>query len=530
MSMLWKKAPLASLVVSFVLPACVLAQPAGTAGPGGFAPGGFPGQAGNQQGQNQPLTTSAVNASSDARTNTVVVTGSREQVAQIQKIIKEIDSNPAIENVMHVYKLKNASALNVEAVANLLFNGTGGNNRGTGLGTTLGANRVSSLGSSTVGGGRAGGAGAAGSGLTGATATGTTAVGGGTADAAASGLAGQVSVVADPNTNALLVSVNPKNWDRVKQVLDALDVAVQQVLIKVLIAEVTHDNATDLGAEFSLLNPRLDGAGSLTEGSQGGTRFGIPGLDTGRGGIFQITESNFNATIRALETTGKLDVLSRPYILASDNQLANITVGQQFPYVTDSSINGTTGGVTNSVNYASIGILLDVIPHINPDGMVILDIAPEVSSVSDTRIQISTDVQAAAFPTRSAQTRVAVYDGQTVVIGGLMADQKESTVNKVPLLGDIPIVGNLFKRRTETKSKTELLIFLTPHVARRPDQLEAMGKSEVASTKLIESAVGPGIFDEHQAGLRVGHVAPATAPAATRESAPTLRDRPAPVR
>lgn len=517
MSMLCKKAALASLVGLLILPVFASAQPAGPGGfggpgglaPGGFAPGGFPGPGGNQQGQNQPLTTSAVNASSDARTNTVVVTGSREQVAQIQKIIKEIDSNPAIENVMHVYKLKNASALNVEAVANLLFNGTGGNNRGTGLGTSLGTNRVSSLSSST-GGGRAGGAGATGGGLAGATVTNATAVGGGTADANASGLAGQVSVVADPNTNSLLVSVNPKNWDRVKLVLDALDVAVQQVLIKVLIAEVTHDNAVDLGAELSLLNQRLDGAGSLTEGSQSGTRFGVPGLDTGRGGIFQITESNFNATIRALETTGKLDVLSRPYILASDNQLANITVGQQFPYITDSSINGTTGGVTNSVNYASIGVLLDVIPHINPDGMVILDVAPEVSSVADTRIQISTDVQAAAFPTRSAQTRIAVYDGQTVVIGGLMADQKESSVSKVPLLGDIPIVGNLFKRRTETKSKTELLIFLTPHVARRPDQLEGMGQSEVNSTKLIENAVGPGIFAEHQAGLRVG-AAPTTA-------------------
>lgn len=487
---------------------------------GGFQIGGGAGRGGTGGGGGGVRTT-PVNASSDARTNTVVISGPTDQLKQIEEIIKQIDSNPAIDNVVHVYKLKNGSALNVEAVANLLFNGTGGNNRGQITGQTLGAGRVSTstAGGRTGGGAARGGGGgavagggvAAGGARGGATATfGGTTTGG--AAGSAAGLTGQVSVIADPNTNTLLVSTNPKNWDRVKLILDELDRSVPQVLIKVLVAEVTHDNSTDLGADLTYGRQRLDGAGSLTEGFQSGTRFGVPGLDTGRGGIFQISESNFNATIRALETTGKLDVLSRPYILASDNQLASIKVGQSFPYIANSSINGTTGGVTNSVLYADIGILLDVIPHINPDGMVILDVAPEVSTVSDTRIQISTDVQATAFPTRSVVTRVAVENGQTVVIGGLMQDQKTSTINKVPLIGDIPFLGELFKRRVETKSKTELLIFLTPHVALRPSLLEGMAKEELDSTKLVPNSVAPGIFDEHMEGLKVGAPAPSTQP------------------
>jgi general secretion pathway protein D len=260
------------------------------------------------------------------------------------------------------------------------------------------------------------------------------------------------------------------------------------------------------------MNMRLDSSGNLTEGTRTGSVFGTPGFDNGgRGGIFQIAESQFSMTIRALQATGKLDVLSRPYILASDNQLASINIGQQVPYVTG-SVTDAQGGVTNSVNYAQVGVLLDVIPHINPDGMVILDVAPEVSALLDSRIQISTDVSAPVFSTRSAQTRVAVENGQTVVIGGLMQDQKQSTVSKVPILGDIPWIGPLFQSRHENKSKTELLIFLTPHVAQRPDVLQGMADDELNHAKLAPNAVSPGTFQEHMQGMKAAAPPPTTRP------------------
>jgi general secretion pathway protein D len=471
-----------------------------------------------------------VQASADTRTNTVVVSASEQNMTQIENVIRELDQNPTKNNEVFIYPIRNGTALNIEAVANLLFNGTGGNNRGLTTSNGLTQNRIGSgggiggnrggggglgggLGGGGFGGGGFGGGGIGGGGRIGGGGIGGTATFGGvgtSAQAAAAGLQGQVVVVADPNTNTLIVTTHPDNWTVVKRILDQLDRAVPQVLIKVLIAEVTHTNSSDLGVEFSALNLRFNDSGTLSGGAQGGTNFNIPVTGTNAtGAIVQITEANFNAVIRALATNGKLDVLSRPYILASDNQLATITVGQTVPFV--SSSNTTAQGNTiNTVQYQDVGILLDVIPHINPDGMVILDVAPEISALTTSSVQVSEQVSSPIFTKRSAQTRVAVENGQTVVIGGLMQDQKNSTISKVPLLGDIPGLGLLFQRRIEDRSKTELLIFLTPHVAMRPDQLEAMGQDEVDHTKLVTDAVAPGMFQDQMEGMKTGAAAPTT--------------------
>ncbi|HEY7090207.1 MAG TPA: secretin N-terminal domain-containing protein, partial [Tepidisphaeraceae bacterium] len=331
---------------------------------------------------------------------------------------------------------------------------------------------------------------------------------------AASDLAGQVTIIADPDTNSLLVRTAPGNYDQVKQILGELDRPVAQVLIKVLIAEVTHDNATDIGAELSVLNLRLNSSGSLTEGQQGGTGFNLapPGSLLQQGLVLQILESNFTATIRALETQGKLDVLSRPYILASDNQLASITVGQEVPFITRSQLTDT-GQTINTIEYSDIGILLDVIPHINPDGLVIMDVAPEISALTGTTVPISSNVSAPVIAKRSAQSRVGVQNGQTIVIGGLMEDRKTETINKVPIIGDVPFVGELFKRSQKDKTKTELLIFLTPHVASNPLMLQQMSAEEVQTTKLTPQAVEQGQFEQQQQGMRAGQTPATTEPA-----------------
>ncbi len=290
----------------------------------------------------------------------------------------------------------------------------------------------------------------------------------------------------------------PQNYTRVEQVLKELDRAVPQVLIKVLVAEVTHNNSTDIGAEFSALNLRANG-----DGSKGGTSFGLSKLTGGL--VAQVLENNFTATIRALENVGKLDVLSRPYILASDNQLASITVGQEVPFINNSRITDT-GQTINTLDYKDVGILLDVIPHINSDGLVILDIAPEISALTGQSVPISDTASQPIIAKRSAQTRVGVRNGQTIVIGGLMEDRKTETIDKVPFLGDIPYIGEAFKRRQNTKTKTELLIFLTPHVASDPDNLKDMSKEEIEGSKLVPNAVDPHAFQEHKEGLQRGNV------------------------
>src|SRR5690606_24882709 len=215
-------------------------------------------------------------------------------------------------------------------------------------------------------------------------------------------------------------------YEKVREILEELDKPVAQVLIKVLIAEVTHDNATDLGTELSVLNLRASG-----NGQQAGTNFNIPTQGANATGlVVQILESNFTAAIRALETEGKLDVLSRPYILASDNQLASITVGQEVPFITNSRITDQ-GGIINTIEYGDIGILLDVIPHINPDGLVILDVAPEISALTGSSVPLNEQVSSPIIAKRSAQSRVGVRNGQTIVIGGVMEDRKTKNLDKV---------------------------------------------------------------------------------------------------
>jgi general secretion pathway protein D len=178
-------------------------------------------------------------------------------------------------------------------------------------------------------------------------------------------------------------------------------------------------------------------------------------------------------------------------------------VGESVPFITESRLD-SLGNTVNTVQYQDIGISLDVTPHINPDGLVILDVSPEISSMTDTTIQLSPGVNSPVFQRRNAQSHVAIMDGRTIVIGGLMQDQKTSTITSVPILGDLPFIGRAFQRRQFDKTKTELLIFLTPHVALRPDVLAPMSEDEINGTKLTPHAVGPGVFDDHMRGLQRG--------------------------
>lgn len=489
-------------------------QGGGRGGPGGGGPGDFfRRMAQSQQQQGRQI---KVNAAADDRTNTIIVSGPADTLVVVARVISELDSNPEPEETVFVFRLRNARAANVEAVMNLLINGiSSGTRSNPDNAQTLAANRgLTSTNSRTTGTGGTRTTGTSGArttstgglfGTTGQRTTGTTGTqrtgfGGAAVSAgarqAASDLAGQATFIGDYDTNSILVRTSPKNVDRVRALLEELDRPVAQVLIKVLIAEVTHTSGDDIGAEFSILNLRPSGLGVRT-----GTNFNLAGQPNGL--VVQLLEEHLSVTIKALQKDGKLDVLSRPYILASDNQLASITVGQEVPFITNTRITDQ-GQVINTIEYGDVGILLDVIPHINPEGLVILDVAPVISQLTAQTVPISDTVGAPIIAKRSAQSRVAVQNGHTVVIGGLMEDRYTSSVDKVPLLGDIPLLGEVFKRRRMDKSKTELLIFLTPHVAADPRQLGPMTQDEVDSTRLVPGAVAPGLAADRMKNLDRG--------------------------
>jgi general secretion pathway protein D len=222
----------------------------------------------------------------------------------------------------------------------------------------------------------------------------------------------------------------------------------------------------------------------------------LPGA-AGNGGLYQVLGNNFTATVQALATAGKAQVLSRPSILARDGQMAEIVVGQSIylPSSVSFTAVGGTGTTIPAINgsYQNVGIQLDVTPFIGANSLVQMILEPQITSIdSSTPGQVieggsvfASAVYAPNLNKRSANTVVVTPDGQPIVIGGMIQNQKSSNESKVPLLGDIPLLGNLFKYSAKSNAKTELLIFLTPHIVQMPSQLAAMSTRETGQTPMI---------------------------------------------
>ena len=292
-------------------------------------------------------------------------------------------------------------------------------------------------------------------------------------------VAGDAIIKYDPETDSIIVITDEATNNQIGHVITTLDKPVPQVLIKVLFLEVTYNNDSDIGVQAALQY------GSNGEEDTLASDFG---LATGmQGALYNVVKDDFRATLRALATAGKLEVLSRPSVLARNNESATITIGQEVPFIRNSRVTDN-GQTINTIEYEDIGIILEVTPHITPDRVVEMEVSPEISTLTGETIPISDTANAQVIAKRSAQTRVSVMDGKTVVIGGLMEDNKTDTVRKIPLLGDIPVLGFLFRRTIKTKTKTELLIFLTPHVVMGPDDLQERTTIEHNKTELEPKA------------------------------------------
>jgi general secretion pathway protein D len=254
-------------------------------------------------------------------------------------------------------------------------------------------------------------------------------------------------------------------------------------LIKVVFLEVTYSKGYDFGVEGTQshnYDTNITGIFNQVFGlAAQGTSPAPPGA-----GIYQVLGSDFQATLRAIAQAGRTEVLSRPSILARNNQEATITVGQQVPLITNVRYDNY-GNQINAVSYQDIGVILRVTPFITTGGMVEMIVSPEISNLSDQTVTISAGVSAPVINNRSADTVVITPDGQTVVIGGLMQNTVLKNDYKLPILGDIPLLGMAFKRTVKSNAKTELMIFLTPHVIHQPEQLAAMTHAERASTQLV---------------------------------------------
>jgi len=285
----------------------------------------------------------------------------------------------------------------------------------------------------------------------------------------------------DLDSNTLIVTTDHETNETIKRLVAELDRPIPQVLINVLFLEVTYTDSLDLGTEFTY--SAVSGGGDPRSLA---TVFGLSGLT--QGGAVSLTKGELDVVLKALSTKTRTEVLSRPSIMARNNQQSTITIGAQVPFIRNSQVTDS-GNVLNTIEYEDVGIILRVTPRINADGVVEMDVAPEISAIAAETVQISDSVAAPTFAKRSAETRVVVPSGRTVVIGGLMEDQETREVRKVPLLGDIPGVGQLFRRTINSKSKTELLIFLTPQVV-TGSTADSLVESEKRAVGIAESVDG----------------------------------------
>jgi general secretion pathway protein D len=305
---------------------------------------------------------------------------------------------------------------------------------------------------------------------------------------------GSATFTTDPETRKLMVVTDEETAQYISQVVSNLDRPAPQVLINVVFLEATYRKGLDVGVQGTY-RKTTDGGNTVNLGQNFNGMSGLAGPFNQ--GIFSMAGDSWEVTLRAIAENGKLEVLSRPSVLARNNQQAVITVGQQVPLITGVSYVANFGQV-NSINYQSVGIILRVTPFITSDNMVEMIVSPEISNLSDQTVAIAagtnnSTVGAPVINTRSADTVVVTPDGQTVVIGGLMQDSKTEAISKVPVLGDIPLLGLAFRRKVKGDSKTELLIFLTPHIVKHPSQLAAM-----ASTARTNTAIVPKAFSEEQ--------------------------------
>ncbi|UCC69415.1 MAG: type II secretion system secretin GspD [Armatimonadota bacterium] len=304
-------------------------------------------------------------------------------------------------------------------------------------------------------------------------------------------------IVADDNSNVLLVSAPAEQLDLIQQMLEKMDVLPPQVYIRAIIAEVLLTRDTSLGFQWESFGRTLatyyDGDRANIFTGDTGTEFGL-GLDPEEArklGFFAaISGPEFQAVLSALTTDSHVRILATPSIFTSNNVKAQINVSKSIPFPR-STVEYQTGlGATSTfVDYKSVGIVVDVTPRVTQGDMVRMEV-----SVSSDELGESITVGGETYPTtnqRSANATINVKDGYTVVLGGLMRDTIHRSASRVPLLGDIPIVGSLFRSTNSKREKSELLVFLTPQVVRTATEAAQMTDREKSTLPEVPRSLQP---------------------------------------
>jgi general secretion pathway protein D len=430
----------------------------------------------------------------DARTNTLVIGGSAAAVARARDLVERLDQTPAHgSSDIHVIPLRHADAeALVRVLSQLLGLPTGPppapRPRGSSLARARDEGRLQS--------GYDGGLGRH---EPAAEAAPEAAAAGG-----AEALEAPVRLTADPATNALVVSATPQDWETLRAVVDTLDVPRRQVFVEAIVVEATVDRARALGVEFQATTD-LGDYGGLAQANLG-TLASAASDPTSLPGLLLAAASN--RTVRlpngqevpaqtflltALEADSEVNVLSAPNLVTTDNEEAEIVVGRNVPFIASRATSATNlENLFTTIERHDVGVMLRLRPQITADDFVRLTLFEEVSDIEEVTVGGSDPNLVGPTTTiRSASTAIAARDGQTVVIGGLLSDNRREREQRVPYLGRIPVLGALFRREEGRRTKTNLLVFLTPHIL--------ASERQMAENSLRERAHMPKVLRESPA-------------------------------
>lgn len=282
-------------------------------------------------------------------------------------------------------------------------------------------------------------------------------------------LSGDVTIIPDLRTNSLLIRASRRDFELIRAAVQELDVRPLQVLIEVIIAEVRRDRSLGIGTDADLPPTPVPG----TENTEvSGASVGL-GLGDFVMRVMNLGGADLSLVLRTAASRGEVSILSRPVLLATNNEVAEILVGSQRPFVQVQRALPTEAPVRDQVvQFKDVGTRLSVVPTVSEDGFVMLEVAQEVNAAT---AEVAFD--APVISTRSVRTQLLVRDGQTAVLGGLADRQKESTRSGVPLLSEIPILGAFFGRQVVRTTETELFVFLTPHVIRDESEWDDASKA-----------------------------------------------------
>ncbi len=320
----------------------------------------------------------------------------------------------------------------------------------------------------------------------------------------------KIVITPDKSSNALVILASPAEYRDVLSVIKKLDRRKKQVYVEAMIVEASIDNLFELGSKWRATVEHdgdpvvIGGVGIMDQSAMQSIIYGLSGASVGGMGNFlnipittvgtdgtattsDLTVPGFSALFSLQEFKGIIDILSTPQILTSDNEEAEIVVGQNVPFITSKESDPTRDvSVFTNIERQDVGVKLTITPQIAEGDYVRLDVYQEISSVIQG---LSEDIILNLGPAttmRSTKTNVVVRDGQTVVIGGLMQEKSEENISKVPILGDIPLLGWLFKFKTTSTEKTNLMVFLTPHIINDADDLSSLTREK--STEYARTA------------------------------------------